>query len=177
MKAAILLMLEWGKGSVWYCSQCRWNTVAYSCISAPLPPGIQINQRGQVATEEVLRKHCDELCCRAYACVLSMCGQRFNSSTSLKPAAMNTERAGEPIHAPKHATFLVRPFLGPQVKTTGSSPSQGDLRWNPLTGMILPPAQNPSESVWVGRIRGRLGKMKTVLFNRNKLLSTSRWHR
>lgn len=40
---------------------------------------------------------------------------------------------------------------GPLVKTTRSPPGQGELKWNPLTGRVLPAAQKPPESIWVGR--------------------------
>lgn len=54
--------------------------------------GIRINQRGEVATDDVVRKHRDGLCCGVYVCVLCVCAQGLNCSASLRPAAMNMER-------------------------------------------------------------------------------------
>lgn len=67
MKAAILPLSYSGNGSVWYSSQCGWNTAAHSCISA-LYRNPDKSKRSNCHWNDVVRKHRDGICCGLCVC-------------------------------------------------------------------------------------------------------------
>lgn len=196
MKAAILALSKHRSGSVCCGNRSWWNTVAHSCNSA-LCRNPDKSVRSSCHWYDVVRKQRDGLCCGVNVCILvcvcdseplkSWTGQNKSTAVQhyLKAAVKFSfflnllwSLSGKP-HVPSINTHInlhndmrgasscsFGCLLGKDYKVSTWS------RWAWMEPTNWQHKSHPNQYGWGGR-----GELRTVLFNRNKLLSTSRWHR